>query len=116
MQNKELRREIAVFIIASVELGLVRGVLNGVWRSSSLVEGINSVLRMQQRRQKRMTAGLLELKRLYWNMHRFVAGRRKGKTPYEGLGLQLPEGNWWQLLKMTPEQLQQQVSALNPTG
>lgn len=97
-------------------LALVRGVLNGAWRSSSLVEGINSVLRMQQRRQKRMTADLLKLKRLYWNMHRFVAGRRKGKTPYEGLGLKLPERDWWQLLKMPPAQLRQQVSALNPTG
>ena len=67
-------------------LQLVRGVLGSMWRSSSLVEGLNGVLRMQQRRQKRMTPGLLDLKRLYWNMHVFVAGRRKGKSPYERLG------------------------------
>jgi hypothetical protein len=62
-------------------LALVRGVLAGAWRSSSLVEGLNSVLRMQQRRQKRMSQGLLDLKRLHWNCHKFVAGRRKGKSP-----------------------------------
>ena len=42
-----------------------------MWRASSLVEGINSVLRMQQARHRRLTPGLLDLKRLYWNCHRF---------------------------------------------
>jgi hypothetical protein len=92
-------------------LSLVRGVLSDAWRSSSLVEGVNSVLRMQQRRQKRLTPGLLDLKRLYWNVHVFVAGRRKGQSPYQRLGVKLPPGDWWQLLKMTPEQLRQQLSA-----
>jgi hypothetical protein len=93
-------------------LSLVRGVLSGAWRSSSLVEGVNSVRRMQQRRHQRMTAGLLDLKRWYWNPHVFVAGRRKGQSPYGRLGVKLPPGDWWQLLKMTPEQLRQQLSAL----
>lgn len=92
---------------------LVRGVLAGAWRSSSLVEGLNSVLRMQQRRQKRLTQGLLDLKRLCWNAHVFIAGKRKGKSPYEHLGLKLPPGSWWELLNLPPEQLRQQVSALN---
>jgi hypothetical protein len=95
-------------------LALVRGVLDGARRSSSLIEGLNSVLRMQQRRQKRLTQGLLDLKRLYWNMHVFVAGRRKKTSPYGRLGIKLPEGGWWQLLKMTPEQLRDQLSELNP--
>jgi hypothetical protein len=94
-------------------LSLVRGVLSGAWRSSSLVEGLNSVLRMQQRRQKRMTQGLLDLKRLCWNAHVFVAGKRKGKSPYERLGVRLPEGGWWELLKKSPEQLRRELSALN---
>jgi hypothetical protein len=92
---------------------LVRGVLLGAWRSSSLVEGLNSVLRMQQRRQKRMTQGLLDLKRLYWNCHVFAAGRRKGESPYQRLGVLLPPGEWWQLLRRTPEQLRDQLSELN---
>jgi hypothetical protein len=94
----------------------VRSILDGAWRASSLVEGLNSVLRMQQARQKRLTPELLALKRLYWNAHVFAAGRRKGQSPYGGLGLALPAGSWWQLLKMPPEQLRQQLSALNPAA
>jgi hypothetical protein len=94
-------------------LSLVRGVLSGAWRSSSLVEGLNSVLRMQQSRQKRMTQGLLDLKRLYWNVHEFTAGRRKGTSPYGKLGVKLPEGGWWQIIKKSPEQLRQELSALH---
>jgi hypothetical protein len=94
-------------------VALVRGVLAGAWRSSSLVEGLNSVLRMQQSRQKRMTQGLLDLKRLYWNVHEFTAGRRKGTSPYERLGVRLPEGGWWQVLKKSPEQLRRELSALH---
>ena len=73
-------------------LALVRGVLNGAWRSSSLVEGLNSVLRMQQARQKRLTQELVDLKRLHWNLHLFRAGKRKGTSPYGRLGVVLPEG------------------------
>lgn len=89
----------------------VRSILDGAWRASSLVEGLNSVLRMQQSGQKRLTPELLALKRLYWNTHVFGAGRRKGQSPYGKLGLVLPAGGWWELLKIPPEQLRQQVSA-----
>jgi hypothetical protein len=91
----------------------VRGVLSQTWRASSLVEGVNSVLRMQQARQKRLTAGLLDLKRLYWNVRVFGSGRRRGQSPYGRLGLVLPTGSWWDLIKKPPEQLRQQLSALN---
>ena len=47
--------------------GRVREVLRGVWRASSLVECINSVARMHQGRHRKMTQGLLDLKRLYWD-------------------------------------------------
>lgn len=94
-------------------MALVRGVLAGAWRSSSLVEGLNSVLRMQQSRQKRMTQGLLDLKRLYWNAHVFAAGKRKRTSPYQRLGIRLPEGGWWQLLKKPPEHLRNELSAMN---
>lgn len=115
------------FVVASVTLTLagtageqalkrVREVLDGAWRSSSLVEGVNSVVRMHQRRQKRLTQGLLDIQRLYWNMRPFRAGKRKGSSPYKRLGLVLPTGGWWDLLKFTPEQLQQQLSALNPAS
>ena len=89
----------------------VRQVLRNAWRASSLVECLNSVARMQQARHRKMTPGLLDLKRLYWNLRRFRTGRRKGKTPYDLLGLSLPALSWWELLKMPPERLRQLLSA-----
>jgi hypothetical protein len=92
---------------------LVRGTLRGVWRASSLVECINSVTRMQQARHRKMTQGLLDLKRLYWNCRAFRTGQRRKKSPYELQGLLLPTRDWWELLRMTPEQLRQQLQAAN---
>ncbi len=92
-------------------LAQVRAVLGQVWRASSLVEGINSVARMQQSRHRRMTQGLLDLKRLYWNCRAFRTGKRKKKSPYELLGVVLPTQDWWALLKLSPEELRQQLSA-----
>jgi len=89
----------------------VRQVLRGVWRASSLVECVNSVARMQQARHRKMTQGLLDLKRLYWNLRRFRTGRRKDQTPYGLLGLKLPDLSFWEFLKLTPEELREQLSA-----
>jgi hypothetical protein len=80
-------------------------------RASSLVECLNSVLRMQQARHRKMTQGLLDLKRLYWNCHTFRTGRRRKQSPYQLLGVPWPEGlRWWEVLKLTPEQLQAKLS------
>lgn len=89
----------------------VNAVLRGVWRASSLVECVNSVARMQQARHRKITQGLLDLKRLYWNLRRFRTGRRKNQTPYGLLGLKLPDLSFWEFLKLTPEQLREQLSA-----
>ena len=89
----------------------VGAVLRGAWRASSLVECVNSVARMQQARHRRMTQGLLDLKRLYWNLRRFRVGRRKDQTPYNLLGLNLPELSFWEFLKLTPDELREQLSA-----
>jgi hypothetical protein len=91
----------------------VRGVLRGVWRASSLVECLNSVARMQQGRHRKMTQGLLDLKRLYWNCRAFRTGHRRKKSPYELQGLCLPTREWWELLRLTPDQLRQQLRAAN---
>jgi hypothetical protein len=88
----------------------VQAVLRGVWRASSLVECVNSVARMQQARHRKMTQGLLDLKRLYWNLRRFRTGPRKNQTPYGLLGLKLPALSFWELLKLTPEELRQRLS------
>jgi hypothetical protein len=93
------------------EAGRVRAVLRGVWRASSLVECVNSVARMQQARHRVMTQGLLDLKRLYWNLRRFRAGRRRDQAPYGLLGLDLPELSFGEFLKLTPEQLREILSA-----
>ena len=89
----------------------VRAVFRGVWRASSLVECVNSVARMQQSRHRKMTQGLLDLKRLYWNLRRFRTGRRKDQTPYDLVGLKLPRLSFWEFLKLTPEELRKQLSA-----
>jgi hypothetical protein len=90
----------------------VRAVLRGVWRASSLVECVNSVARMQQARHRKMTQGLLDLKRLYWNLRRFRTGRRKDQTPYGLLGLDIPDLSFGEFLKLAPEQLREKLSAM----
>jgi len=90
----------------------VRAALRSSWRASSLVECVNSVLRMQQARHRKLSQGLINLKRLYWNCHTFRTGRRRGHSPYELLGVSWPEGlRWWDVLKWSPEQLREHLSA-----
>jgi len=89
----------------------VRDIFRRAYRASSLVECINSVLRMQQARHRKMTQGLLDLKRLYWNCHTFRTGRRRNTIPYQRLRVPWPEGlHWWEALKLTPEQLRDKLS------
>ncbi|MBV8232118.1 MAG: hypothetical protein JO329_19215 [Planctomycetaceae bacterium] len=90
----------------------VRTVLRGVWRASRLVKCVNGVARMQRAWHRKMTQGLLDLKRLYWNVRRFRTGRRKDQVPYVLMGLKLPDLSSWELLKLTPNQLRQELSKL----
>jgi hypothetical protein len=92
----------------------VQSIFAGAYRASSLVECINSVLRMQQASHRKLTQGLLDLKRLYWNCHTFRTGRRRQTTPYQRLGVPWPEDlRWWDVLKLTPEQLRDKLSSAN---
>ncbi len=94
-------------------VGTLRQALACVGRASSCVEGLNSVVRMQQSRHRKVTQEMLDLKRLYWNLRRFRTGRRKKTSPYERLGVPLPPDlSWWQLLQLTPDQLRSHLSAL----
>ena len=88
----------------------VSAVLEDTFRASSAVECMNSVLRMQQSRHKRMTQPMLDLKRLYWNCHRFRSGPRKDLSPYQALCLELPTFDFWELLRSDPEKLTQELS------
>jgi hypothetical protein len=78
----------------------VARVLRQAVRASSAVECMNSVLRMHQSRHRTVTQGLLDLKRLYWNCRAFREGKRRGRCPYEHLGLKLPSYRFWDLLGM----------------
>jgi hypothetical protein len=111
----------AVVLAKAQEVGqqaqaAVRDILRRAYRASSLVECINSVLRMHQGQHRKMSQGLIDLKRLYWNCHTFRTGRRRGTTPYQRLGIAWPEGlRWWDVLKLTPEQLREKLSTAENT-
>jgi len=97
--------------LGEAAVAAVGEIFRRAYRASSLVECINSVLRMQQSRHRKMTQGMLDLKRLYWNSHTFQTGRRRKTTPYQRLGVPWPEGmSWWEVLKLTPEQLRDKLS------
>ena len=93
----------------------VRQVRRGVWRSSRLVECVHSVARMPPARHRQMTQGLLDLKRLSWNLRRFRTGRRKNQTPDGLLGRKLPDLCFWEVPKLTPAELREQLSAQEDT-
>jgi hypothetical protein len=84
-------------------------ILRHAVRASSAVECVNSVVRMHQGRHRHVSQGLLDLKRLYWNCRVFREGKRKGQSPYDLLGVHLPSADWWQLLQMAPEELEQKL-------
>jgi hypothetical protein len=94
----------------------VARVLERVVRASSAVECVNSVVRMHQARHRKLTQPLLDLKRLYWNGRAFVSGQRRGRCPYEHLGLVLPSYDPWALLQMGPRELEQQLSTARLAG
>jgi regulator of replication initiation timing len=77
----------------------IAAILRETLRASSLVECMNSVLRMHQGRHRTITPEMLDLKRLYWNCRVFQGGKRKGKCPYEHIGLELPTYDFWSLLQ-----------------
>jgi hypothetical protein len=81
----------------------VAAVIRRTVRASSVVECMNSVLRMHQARHRTVTQPMLDLKRLYWNTRVFRAGKRKGQCPYEHLGLELQSYDFWTLLQGTPD-------------
>lgn len=89
----------------------VSQVLRRVVRASSAVECVNSVVRMHQARHRNLSQELIDLKRLYWNCRGFVSGKRKGRCPYQHLGLKLSTYEPWTLLQMGPEELQKVSSS-----
>jgi hypothetical protein len=67
---------------------------------------------MQQARHRKLSPGLLDHKRLYWNSHVFRTGQWRKQSPYQRLGVPWPEGvRWWDLLKWIPERLREELTA-----
>lgn len=89
----------------------VASVLGRTVRASSVVECMNSVVRMHQARHRTLSQPLLDLKRLYWNCRPFISGKRRGACPYQHLGVTLPTYDWWQLLNGDIEESTQEVSS-----
>jgi hypothetical protein len=108
----------SVLIASAGEVGqqavaTLRRAVRYVGRASRCGEGLNSVVRMQQSRHRKVTQGMLDLKRVYWNLRKFRTGSRKKTSPYERLGVGLPPDlSWWRLLHLTPTELRTHLSAL----
>jgi len=75
----------------------VASLLDGLVRSSALVETANSWLRPYLNTRKGVSQEFLDLVRLYRNARTSQRGKRKGHPPYELLGLSLPE-DWLSLV------------------
>ena len=85
-------------------------VIRQVVRASSLVECMNSVIRMHQARHRQVSQPMLDLKRLYWNCRPFREGHRRGRSPYSHLGLPISPADWWALLETDPTELAKKLS------
>lgn len=107
---RALGRDVPLGVPEQAAYARVAKILENTFRASSAVECMNSVLRMQQSRHKRMTQQMLDLKRLYWNIHPFRSGPRKDVCPYQRLGLNLPTYDFWELLRSDPKELTQTLS------
>lgn len=69
-------------------------------RSSSSVESLNSQLRVLQMVHRTVSDELLSLSALAWNLTPRTEGRRKGRSPYEMLGVDLAQAErpWYDVL------------------
>lgn len=72
--------------------------LNHAFRSSSLVESLNSHVRVCQQVKKGFHQDFLYLVALCWNMRPFENGKRKGKSPFQILGIQGEKEDWLDFL------------------
>jgi len=82
--------------------------LEATVRTSSAAETINSVLRPYLDRRRECTdldsrQCFLNLFALWFNLHKFDRGPRKGKCPYELAGIDLGSDDWLTLLSYPPD-------------
>ena len=88
-----------------VELAVIEAVDLAV-RSSSAVECVNSRIRLVQVARKRLGEDFLYLLAVCHNLHTFGRGSvRKGKTPAELAGIELPTSDWIELLGLPADEV-----------
>jgi hypothetical protein len=80
-------------------ISAVRRILYHPKRASSLVECYNSILRPIQQVKKQVTQEFLWLKALHHNMKTFKQGKRKGKSPFQLLGVGFGNQDWIRLME-----------------
>ena len=83
-------------------------ILERTVRTSCAAETINSILRPYLNRRRESTDLIsrqlfLNLFALWFNMHKFERGPRKGKSPYEIAGIDLGTDDWLTLLGYPPD-------------
>jgi hypothetical protein len=93
---RSLKKLMPVFLKV---VSAVRRILYHPKRASSLVECYNSILRPIQQVKRYVSQEFLWLKALHHNMKSFKQGRRKGKAPFELLGIDLGKQDWIQLME-----------------
>ncbi len=93
---RSLKKLIPLFLQVVPE---VRKLLYRPKRASSLVECFNSILRPIQQVKKQVTQEFLWLKALHHNMKTFKQGKRKGKSPFQLLGVDFGSQDWIGLLE-----------------
>ncbi len=93
---RSLKKLMPVFLKV---VSAVRRILYHPKRASSLVECCNSILRPIQQVKKQVTQEFLWLKALHHNMKSFKQGRRKGKSPFQLLGVDFGNQDWIQLME-----------------
>jgi hypothetical protein len=85
----------------------VHKLLEWAQRTSSAVENVNGILKPMIKRKKRFSNSqnmeyFIALFALWHNLRVFKEGKRKGKSPFEILGIDLGEKDWKTLLGYQP--------------
>jgi hypothetical protein len=96
-----LRRQIEACCENAAEvMAAVSSLIERPRRSSSLVEALNSRLRVLQMVHRNVSDHLLALVALRWNLTTRIEGRRRGSCPFVDLGIDFADGvtPWYQTL------------------
>ena len=80
---------------------------SSIQRTSSAVENINSILKPMIKNKKRFGSSqkmeyFVALFALWHNLRRFEDGKRKGKSPFEILGIEMESDDWRTVLGYPP--------------